>query len=215
MFWRRKRPDPPGILVFGLGNPGIDYVRTRHNVGWWVLDELARRLGVDSSASRHRSQVDYCRNGDLRLALIKPTTFMNRSGFCVYPWTKEFADTPWLVVYDDITMAPGKLRLRKEGSAGGHKGIKSIIDIFDTNEFIRLKVGVGKPPSGAETSDWVLEPPGPADEDLIAQGVQRAADAVLLIAEGKYDEAMHLMGSNKPEPEKKADEKQEDGVKES
>ena len=194
MFWRRKRPDPPGVLVFGLGNPGLDYVRTRHNVGWWVLDELARRLGVSERASRHRGQVEYATSAGKRLALIKPTTFMNRSGQCVLPWTREHEDTPWLVVYDDITMAPGKLRLRRDGTSGGHKGVQSIIDTLGTKEFIRLKVGVGKPPADMDAADWVLAPPEPADEDLIAQAIQRAADAVLLIADDRFGEAMHLMG---------------------
>lgn len=195
MFWRRRRQDQPGFLVFGLGNPGLDYVRTRHNVGWWVLDELARRRGVDRRASRHRGQVEYCAIAGVQTALVKPTTFMNRSGNCISPWIHEHAEANWLVVLDDISMEPGKLRLRRQGSSGGHKGVQSIIDILDTDEFMRLKIGVGHAPPDVDTAEWVLTPPSSSEETQIAAGIQRAADAIVLIAQGQWDDALHLMGT--------------------
>lgn len=196
MFWRRKRQPSPAFLVFGLGNPGLNYVRTRHNIGWWVLDELARRFGVEQTASRHRSQVDYCTIDGIRCALIKPTTFMNRSGQSVAAWLREHRDARWLVVVDDITMVPGKLRLRRIGSSGGHKGIQSIIDMTGGEEFDRLKIGVGNPPVEVDASNWVLEPPSRAEEDALAEAVQRAADAVALIAADDMRGAEHLMGTS-------------------
>jgi len=197
VFWRRKQLPSPAFLVFGLGNPGLGYVRTRHNIGWWVLDELARRFSVEQTAARHRSQVDYCKLDGITCALIKPTTFMNRSGQCVAAWLREHRDARWLVVVDDITMVPGKLRLRRIGSSGGHKGIQSIIDMTGSKEFDRLKVGVGTPPADVDATDWVLEPPARVDEDLLADAIQRAADAVALIAADDMQGAEHLMGTGK------------------
>jgi PTH1 family peptidyl-tRNA hydrolase len=132
----------------------------------------------------------------LSTALIKPTTFMNRSGACVRPWTQENAEAGWLVVCDDINMAPGKLRLRRKGSSGGHRGLESIINALGSEEFTRLKIGVGEPPAGVDAADWVLNPPSPAEEDLLAEAVQRAADVLELVATDRFEEAQQLTGKN-------------------
>ena len=180
--------------MFGLGNPGLDYVRTRHNVGWWVLDELARQVGVDRSDGRHRGQVDYCRVADVPAALVKPTTFMNRSGQCVRPWLADYPDASWIVVVDDISMATGKLRLRRRGSSGGHRGLESVTDVLRTEEFMRLKVGVGEPPPGVDAAQWVLEPPTIAEEDVLAGATARAAGVIKLVAAREFEAAQQLTG---------------------
>lgn len=194
MFFWRKRSEPVAFMVFGLGNPGVDYARSRHNIGWWVLDELARRQGVTATVSRHRGQADYCLLGGRRAALIKPTTFMNRSGACVRPWTLEQPEASWIVICDDISMAVGKLRLRRKGSSGGHRGLESIISALGGEEFMRLKIGVGEPPAGVDAADWVLAPPSPQDEDLLADAVQRSADVLELVAAGRFEDAQQLTG---------------------
>ena len=109
-------------------------------------------------------QADYCVLAKLPTALIKPTTFMNRSGNCVRPWTAEHDTARWIVVGDDISMAAGKLRLRRKGSGGGHRGLESIINALGTEDFMRLKIGVGEPPAGVDAADWVLNPPSPEEE---------------------------------------------------
>lgn len=194
MFFWRKRSEPLDYLVFGLGNPGLNYARSRHNVGWWVLDELARRAGVSRTVSRHRGQADHCTIAQLGTALIKPTTFMNRSGNCVRPWTAEYSDARWIVVCDDISMAVGKLRLRRKGSSGGHRGLESIVNVLGNESFMRLKIGVGEPPPGVDAGEWVLNPPSPAEEDALAEAVTRAADVLTLVAEDRFDDAQQLTG---------------------
>lgn len=196
MFFWRRRSEQLAFLAFGLGNPGLNYARSRHNIGWWVLDELALRHTVSSTVSRHRGQADYCQLSGRQAALIKPTTFMNRSGACVRPWTAEQPAASWLVICDDISMATGKLRLRRKGSSGGHRGLESIINALGSEEFPRLKIGVGPPPAGVDAAQWVLDIPSPQEEDLLAEAVQRAADVVELLATGRFDEAQQLTGRN-------------------
>lgn len=192
MFWRRKQKTALKYLVFGLGNPGPGYVTTRHNTGWWVLDALARELGVKKTSAKSRGQVDYVTLAGLDAALIKPTTFMNRSGQCVLPWVREHSDARFTVVYDDIAIPAGTLRLREKGSAGGHKGMKSIIEMLGTDEFDRLRVGVGPKPDGLDSADYVLEPPTPREEDQIMQSVQVAVEALKLLAGGDFNAAQRL-----------------------
>jgi len=194
VFLWRRRTEPLDLLVFGLGNPGLNFARSRHNIGWWVLDELARRHGVTKTASRHRSQADYSRLAELQVALVKPTTFMNRSGAAVRSWLSEYENTRWMVVCDDITMAVGKLRLRRKGSSGGNRGLESVINAVGSEEFTRLKIGVGEPPAGVDASEWVLNQPRPAEEDLLADAVQHAADVLELVAADRFEDAQQLTG---------------------
>lgn len=195
MFWWRKRAaaPQPRFIVFGLGNPGVNYVRTRHNVGWWVLDELARQASSVKSAAKHHGQVDYCHLGEVPTALVKPTTFMNRSGRCVNAWVHAYPAADFIVVYDDISLPVGKLRLRRKGSAGGHKGIQSIIDVLHTEDFDRLKMGIGTPPEYMDASDYVLTPPAPREEDQLATAIQRAVPVLQFLATGDYEQALTLL----------------------
>jgi peptidyl-tRNA hydrolase, PTH1 family len=209
VFWRRKPASELAFIVFGLGNPGPDYALTRHNAGWWALDALARQAGVQRSEHRHRGQADYVKLAGHSCALVKPTTFMNLSGQCVKGWLAEHPQARFAVVYDDIDLPTGRLRLRAQGSAGGHKGIKSIIECLGRDEFDRLRIGVGAPPPGMDSADYVLAAPGPREEEALMSAIVVAADALKLLAAGEFKQAQELAaiagrtpapGSDLPDP---------------
>src|SRR5436309_7834920 len=171
------------LLVTGLGNPGREYERTRHNVGWLVVDELARRQGA-SWRSKFSGSLAEIRVGDTRLALLKPETYMNESGRSVGAAARFFkvpADS-LLVVHDDVDLEPGRLQARRGGGLAGHNGLRSLAQHLGTQEFLRLRIGVGRPSRGdpRPVSDWVLSPFA-AEEDVEVL-VSRAADAVETIA---------------------------------
>jgi peptidyl-tRNA hydrolase, PTH1 family len=192
VFWRRKPASELAFIVFGLGNPGPDYALTRHNAGWWALDALARQAGVTRTEHRHRGQADFVKLAGQQVALIKPTTFMNLSGQCVGAWLREHPQARFAVVHDDIDLAAGSLRLRAQGSAGGHKGVKSIIQILGREEFDRLRIGVGAPPPGEDSADYVLAPPSPREEDEIMSAIKIGVAALELLACGEFNQAQQL-----------------------
>jgi PTH1 family peptidyl-tRNA hydrolase len=171
------------LLVAGLGNPGREYGRTRHNAGWLVLDELARRHG-GSWRSKFSGSLAEERLADLRLALLKPETYMNESGRSVAAAARFFKVEPeaLLVVHDDVDLEPGRLQARRGGGLAGHNGLRSLARDLGTQDFLRLRIGVGRPGRGdpRSVSDWVLSPFAP-EEDVEAL-VARAADAVETIA---------------------------------
>ncbi len=193
MWFKRKAAPQPDYLVFGLGNPGVNYAGTRHNIGWWVLDELARRTGVTGTYHKHHGQVDQVKLAGKTCLLIKPTTLMNRSGRCIMAWLRANPDAQWVVVLDDITMAPGKLRLRTEGNAGGHNGAKSIISGLGGNQFDRLKLGVGKPGPDEDAADYVLAKPTTIEEDALYAAVTRAADVLTALIEHDWQAALDVI----------------------
>src|ERR687885_1361965 len=171
------------LLVAGLGNPGREYERTRHNVGWLVADELARRHG-GSFRSKFSGRVAEMRLGDLRLALLKPETYMNESGRSVGAAARFYKVSPEraLLVHDDVDLEEGRLQARLGGGLAGHNGLRSIAQHLGTNDFLRLRIGVGRPGRGDPRSvaDYVLSPFDPEeDEDGL---VVRAADAAEAIA---------------------------------
>ena len=174
------------LLVAGLGHPGREYERTRHNVGWMVADELARRQG-SSFRSKFSGRLAEGRLGERRLALLKPETYMNESGRSVAAAARFFkvpADRI-LLVHDDVDLAEGRLQARLGGGLAGHNGLRSIAQALRTNDFLRLRIGVGRPERGdpRPVADYVLSPfDAHVDVDEL---VGRAADAVeLLAAEG-------------------------------
>lgn len=175
-------------LVCGLGNPGARYRETRHNVGFRVVARLARRLGVDPTGEVCRSKTARAslariapeREGDFLLAM--PQTFMNRSGYAVRCLAERFELAPEriLVVYDEIHLPLGRLRLRSQGSPGGHRGMESILENMGTDQVPRLRIGVGAadgPPAGTDLVDFVLAPFAPSELDAVEEAVARAADA--------------------------------------
>ena len=185
--WRRgDRASSLDLLVVGLGNPGREYARHRHNVGWMVVEELARRHGA-SWKGKFSGQLTEIRIDGHRVALLKPETFMNESGRSVGSAARFYKLEPdaVLVVHDEIDLEPGRLQARRGGGLAGHNGLRSIAAHLGSQDFLRLRVGVGRPGRGDQRApaDYVLAPFTP-DEDPEAL-VERAADAVeTLDAEG-------------------------------
>jgi len=179
LFRRGERASTLDLLVAGLGNPGREYERTRHNVGWLVLDELARRHG-GSWRSKFSGSLAEVRADDARLALLKPETYMNESGRSVAAATRFFKVPPesLLIVHDDVDLEPGRLQARRGGGLAGHNGLRSLAQHLGTQDFLRLRIGVGRPGRGdpRPVKDWVLTPFAP-DEDADAL-ISRSADAV-------------------------------------
>jgi len=153
-------------LIVGLGNPGSKYAITRHNVGFMVLDELAKKLGLKFTTNKNYL-ADWAKNETVEL--VKPQTFMNNSGSAVSKVIQKHNLLPQdiLIVMDDIDIELGKLRFRTEGSSGGHKGMQSIIDTLGTDKFARLKIGIGRPPVGAEPDEYVTQKFTPEQLDKI------------------------------------------------
>ncbi len=186
LFRRGERASTLDLLVVGLGNPGREYERTRHNVGWLVLDELARRHG-GSWRSKFSGSLAEVRDGDARLALLKPETYMNESGRSVGAAARFFKVAPEqvLVVHDDVDLEPGRLQARGGGGLAGHNGLRSLSQHLGSRDFLRLRIGVGRPGRGDRRSvaDWVLSPFAPEDDaDAV---VARSADAVeSIVADG-------------------------------
>ena len=186
LFRRGDRASTLDLLVAGLGNPGREYERTRHNVGWLVLDELARRHG-GSWRSKFSGSLAEVRLGDARLALLKPETYMNESGRSVGAAARCFKVEPeqLLVVHDDVDLDPRRLQARSGGGLAGHNGLRSLARDLGSQEFLRLRIGVGRPGRGdpRSVSDWVLS--GFAPEEDVEALVSRSADAVeSLVTEG-------------------------------
>jgi peptidyl-tRNA hydrolase, PTH1 family len=190
LFRRGERASTLDLLVAGLGNPGREYAETRHNVGWMVLDELARRHG-GSWRSKFSGQLAELRVDGAKLALVKPETYMNESGRSLGAAASFFkapAETV-LVVHDDVDLEEGRLQARAGGGLAGHNGLRSIAQHLGSQEFLRLRVGVGRPGRGDRRSvaDYVLAPFAP--ETDAAALVARAADAVETIVRDGLVEA--------------------------
>jgi PTH1 family peptidyl-tRNA hydrolase len=186
LFRRGERASTLDLLVAGLGNPGREYAQTRHNVGWMVADELARRHD-GSFRGKFSGQLAEVRLDSLRIVLLEPETYMNESGRSIAAAVRFFKMAPGdlLVVHDDVDLEEGRLQARLGGGLAGHNGLRSIAQHLKTPDFMRLRIGVGRPGRGdpRPLADWVLSDFAPADdaETLIA----RAADAVeTLDAEG-------------------------------
>ena len=184
LFRRGQSASTLDLLVAGLGNPGREYERTRHNAGWLVLDELARRHG-GSWRSKFSGSLAEVRLGDLRLALLKPETYMNESGRSAGAAVCFFKVEPKqvLVVHDDVDLEAGRLQARAGGGLAGHNGLRSLAQHLGSQDFLRLRIGVGRPGRGdpRPVADWVLSPFAP-EEDAEAL-IARAADAVEMIAQ--------------------------------
>lgn len=186
----RKKPSqpslPPEWLIVGLGNPGPEYAYTRHNVGFEVIDELARESGVKLNTRQHRAVYGPAMLGSTPVLLAKPMTFMNLSGQAIGPILRSAGLKPdrLLVITDDLDLPPGKVRLREKGSAGGHNGHRSIIQTLGTQEYARLKIGVGKV-DREDTVGHVLSKFTPSERTLINEAIERSVMAVqLLLTEG-------------------------------
>ena len=195
---RPRRGTPADVLVVGLGNPGNEYDGTRHNVGFAVVDLLEARHGGRLKAGKERALVDEVRIGDRRVALAKPTTFMNLSGESVAPLVRRFGiDDPrsLVIVHDELDLPFGTVRVKIGGGLAGHNGLRSIKSHLHDDGFVRLRVGVGKPSSKEQGADHVLRRLGKADRAALELAVVEAADAVeLIVAEGP-DAAMNRVNA--------------------
>lgn len=179
-------------LIVGLGNPGREYEKTRHNCGFRAIDRLAKSLGCKIDRAKFQGlygQVNY--NGK-KLLLLKPQTFMNLSGRAVLQLSAYFNIPPAriIVMFDDISLAPGRLRVRADGSAGGHNGIKSIIQELGSQDFPRVKIGVGaKPNPEYDLADWVLSTFSASEEKALKNALEWAGEAALTIIDHGVPEA--------------------------
>jgi len=178
-------------LIVGLGNPGREYEKTRHNVGWWVIDRVCRELNIELSREKFKGLYGELPTSRGKVMLLKPLTFMNRSGESVKGFVKFFKLEPEqvLVIYDDLDLPLGKIRLRKKGSSGGHRGLKSVIEELGTNQFPRLRIGIGRPERKEEVVNFVLSPFKEKELPIIEQAVEKAAKCVLKVVErGEIEE---------------------------
>ena len=187
-------------LIVGLGNPTAKYAKTRHNAGFDVIDAIADKYGIELNLRKGNA---FCGTGYIegqKVMLAKPQTFMNLSGDSVSALVNFYKLDPTqelIVVFDDISLAPGNLRIRKKGSAGGHNGIKDIIAKTGTDQFERVKVGVGEKPAGWDLADHVLGRISPEDREKFEDAVKDAVDAVSLMVQDRTDEAMNLYNRKK------------------
>lgn len=180
-------------IIVGLGNPERKYDMTRHNIGFRVLDAFADRHGIDMNDKKLKGILGKGAVGGEKVILVKPLTYMNLSGECVRPLADYFKVPPEniIVVYDDISLDPGKLRIRKKGSAGGHNGIKSLIAHLGTEGFPRVKFGVGDKPKGMDLADYVLGRFSKSEEVTIKDGIELACDALEIMMSQGPDVAMN------------------------
>lgn len=193
-FFSRKQA--PGVtwLVVGLGNMGDEYEHTRHNVGFEVIDALADSLDIPVQRLKYKALTNTAEVGGQKVLLMKPVTFMNLSGEAVEQAASFYKVPPEhvLVISDEVALPPGKLRIRPSGSAGGHNGLKNIIAHLHSDQFPRIRVGVGqKPHPDYDMADWVLGKPQGEDRTAIDQAVKRAAQAVASVIQDGPDKAMN------------------------
>ena len=182
-------------IIAGLGNPTAQYQGTRHNVGFDVIDKLADRYNISVEGRKSRALVGKGIIEGQKVLLVKPQTFMNLSGESIrglVDYYKIDPETELLVVYDDISLDVGQLRIRKKGSAGGHNGIKNIIAQLDTQVFARIKVGVGEKPKGYDLADYVLGHFSKAEREMMEDGYENALEAIKLFLNDEIDQAMNL-----------------------
>lgn len=188
-------------LIVGLGNPGREYEKTRHNCGFRALDSLAQQLGCKVDKLKFQGLYTQTTYGGKKLFLLKPQTYMNLSGRAVLQLSAYFHIPPQriIVLFDDISLAPGRLRVRAEGSAGGHNGIKSIIQELGSQDFPRVKIGVGaKPNPDFDLADWVLSTFSASEEKALAVSLKNAADAALAVIDHGVPEAANRFNGSYP-----------------
>ncbi len=181
------------FLIAGLGNPGVEYKNTRHNVGFMVVDKLAQVRGIKLSMKNHSARWGQGKIGDESILLAKPMTYMNESGVAVKSLLKDKDVSPdhLIVIYDDLDLEPGRIRVRADGGSGGHRGMRSIIRHIGTEDFIRVRIGIGRPPGRQDPADYVLSPFTRDQEEEINFAIIKAADAVGYIIANGAERAMN------------------------
>ena len=188
-------------LIVGLGNPGPEYAKTRHNIGFRCLDILAQKLGCTVDRGKFQGLYGQASYRGQKVYLLKPLTYMNLSGRSVVQLSAYFQIPPQriIVLFDDISLEPGRLRVRPSGSAGGHNGIKSIIQELGSQDFPRVKIGVGaKPHPDFDLADWVLSPFTAQEEKALAVSLENGANAALTILEQGTAQAANTYNGSHP-----------------
>ncbi len=187
-------------LVVGLGNPGEEYAATRHNAGFRVVEAAAADWGVALGGRRHRSRTAEVRRGGEKIVLAQPQTFMNLSGEAVTALVRAHG-TPLeriLVVYDDLDLELGEVRVRKGGSAGTHNGMRSVVRSLGTTEFPRIRVGIGPMPPGVDPAAWVTSKPRAAERADFERGLERAREALETVLDDGIEKAMNRFNRKAP-----------------
>ena len=188
-----RRGTPSDLLVVGLGNPGKEYDRTRHNVGAEVVARLAAARGASLKPGKERALVAEVRIGEARVALAFPTTYMNESGDAVQRLVRRYGIDDWsklVVVHDELDLPPGTVRVKAGGGLAGNNGLRSISQHLKTNDYLRVRIGIGKPPSKERGADHVLSRLGKRERELLDESIVVAGEAVELIATDGVDAAM-------------------------
>ena len=188
------------FLIAGLGNPDKKYEHTRHNIGFDTLDVLADKYNININEKKHKALCGTGAIEGVKVLLAKPQTYMNLSGESVAEiinFYKIDPESEMIVIYDDISLEPGNIRIRKKGSAGGHNGIKNIIAMTGTQNFMRIKVGVGEKPQGWDLADHVLGRMDKEDRSRAQEAMTDAVEAAVLMMHDETDKAMNLYNSKK------------------
>lgn len=194
-----RRGTPFSALIVGVGNPGREYERSRHNVGFEAIDELARRARVNLKAAREKCLLAEVHDEFLHYLIIKPMTFVNNSGQAVGPIARRYGIDDVqriIIVHDELDLPPGSVRVKVGGGLAGHNGLRSITQHVKSQDFVRVRIGVGKPPSKERGGDHVLGRIPPPERELLDIAVQRAADAAELILKHGADSAMQQTNSD-------------------
>lgn len=188
------------FIIAGLGNPTKEYDNTRHNAGFQSVDALADQYGISITEKKHKALIGKGVIEGQKVILVKPQTYMNASGESlreVMDFYKVDPETEIIVIFDDISLEPGQLRIRTKGSAGGHNGIKSIISHLGTQNFSRVKVGVGEKPAQMDLAAWVLGHFGAEEQKIMAGAYKDAAAAAVMMMQGETEKAMNLYNAKK------------------
>ena len=187
-------------MIAGLGNPKREYDNTRHNIGFALIDALADQYNISVMDMKRKALTGKGMINGQKVILVKPLTFMNLSGESIRPivdYYKIDVSTELIVISDDISLPPGQIRVRKKGSAGGHNGLKNIIQHLGSEEFQRIRIGVGEKPAGYDLADYVLGHFSKEEQPLIREGVEKAMKAATMMLEGDVDRAMNEFNRKK------------------
>ena len=187
-------------IIVGLGNPSKEYENTRHNIGFDMVDYIIDKYDIPYSGTKHRAMYGSGLIDGTKAVVAKPLTYMNLSGEAVRALVDFYKIDPseeLIIIYDDVSLEPGKLRIRKKGSAGGHNGIKSIIEHLGTKDFMRIRIGVGEKPKGWDLAKYVLGRFSKAERKLVDDAVDKSCQALTMILKGDVDAAMNKFNEKK------------------
>ena len=182
-------------IIIGLGNPGNKYNNTRHNVGWAILDKINKNHNINKNKENKDYYLSSISIQNSKTIMIYPATYINNSGEIVKKVVKKYNSKKIIVVYDDINLQTGRIRIRKSGSAGGHNGMRSIINSIESEDFMRVRVGIGEPKIKSEQISYVLGKFSPDEKILITKSIDRCIKALETIIEKGIEEAMNLYNS--------------------